>query len=104
MSKMKMWEKFLVLLALLTIMLSILLKCLWGINDTGTLVILAFMGILLFVVFLTSAFFPADWRMTEKEKSKIKDMDVYQEKYRKIFISVNFIFSLFSAVLILTLV
>lgn len=103
MAKMKTWEKFLVFLSFLMLMISILLKCLWGINETGNLVILAFIGILLFVIFLTCSFFPADWRMTEKQRSKIRDMNAYQEKYRKLFIIITFIFSLISAGLILML-
>lgn len=101
MKKMTTWEKILDIAALLTILFSIVFKFLYGVKDTDTLVILAFVGILLFVIFLVASFFPVDWRMTEKQKARIKDMEVYQVKYRKIMVIITFIFSIFSTSLII---
>lgn len=101
MKKMTTWEKILDIAALLTILFSIVFKILYGVKDTDTLVILAFVGILLFVIFLVASFFPVDWRMTEKQKARIKDMEVYQVKYRKIMVIITFIFSIFSTSLII---
>lgn len=103
MAKMKSWEKFLTLFSFLTIVVSVIIRCLCGVHDMDNLVILAFMGILMFVIFLISSFFPADWRMTEKQKARIGDMDVYQEKYRKIFICITFAISFAFAVMIFLL-
>lgn len=100
MAKMKPWEKFLTLFSFLMIVFSVIMRCLCGVHDMDNLVILAFMGILMFVIFLISSFFPADWRMTEKQKAKIDDMNAYQEKYRKIFISITFVISFSFAVMI----
>ena len=102
MKKMTFWEKILDVIALLIILFSIVVRCLWGVKDTGVLVILAFMGILLYIIFLVGSCFPAHWRMTDKQKAKIKDMKIYQEKYRKIFVLFTFALAVFSAILIIT--
>ena len=101
MKKMTIWEKALSIIGIAVVIFAIVLKGLLGVNDIGTLVILAFMGILLYVIFLVCSFFPADWRMTEKQKAKIINKDAYQEKYRKIMVGITFTLSIFSAIIIM---
>lgn len=100
-AKMSFTEKLLEASAFILLILTFMIKYMVGVQDTGTFVILAFTGILLFVIFLVCAFFPADWRMTEKQKKKIKDLNAYQNKYRKILVGINFIFSILICLLIL---
>lgn len=100
-NKMSNVEKICEIVAITLIILSVIFKCIVGVNDTGTLVMLAFLGVMLFVIFLVCAFFPADWRMTEKQKEKIEDMDLYQAKYRKVFAGINALTSVFVCCLIL---
>ena len=90
-------EKIFEYMAIILIIGSIVIKALIGVNDIGILVTLSFVAILLYVIFLVCAFFPADWRMTEKQKKKIKDISIYQAKYRKIFVVINFLFSIMSS-------
>lgn len=47
--------------------------------------------------------FPADWRMTDAQRKKIKDMDAYQTKYRRILVGVNLVVSVFSSLLIIVI-
>lgn len=101
MKKMARWEKVLEILGILIILVSIVYKCFSTITDLGTLVILGFMAIMLYVIFLVCAFFPADWRMTSKQKEKIKDMQAYQVRYRKILVIINFAISICSSLLII---
>jgi Na+-transporting methylmalonyl-CoA/oxaloacetate decarboxylase gamma subunit len=101
MKKKARWEKVLETLGILLILVSIVYKCFSTITDSGTLVILAFMAIMLYVIFLVCAFFPADWRMTSKQKEKIKDMQAYQARYRKILVIINFAISICSSLLII---
>ena len=99
-NKMSNVEKICEIVAITLIILSVIFKCIVGVNDTDTLVMLAFLGVMLFVIFLVCAFFPADWRMTEKQKEKIEDMDLYQAKYRKVFAGINALTSVFVCCLI----
>lgn len=98
-----MWEKILEYVALIVIILSIVIKAVLGVDDTGILVVCSFLAIMLYVIFLVCAFFPADWRMTDKQKAKIKDMNVYQMRYRKIFVVINFSIAIISSSLIILL-
>lgn len=97
MNRMTTWEKTFEYLAIILIICSIVIKSLLGVDDVGILVTLSFVAILIYVIFLVSAFFPAYWRMTEKQKEKIKDMSIYQAKYRKIFVVINFLLSIVSS-------
>lgn len=94
-------EKVLEGVALGLLAISIVVRSLLGVSDTGVLVMLAFTGILLYIILLVCAFFPADWRMTDAQREKIKDMDAYQAKYRRILVGVNLAVSVFSALLII---
>ena len=60
------------------IVIAIIVKCFIGTTDTGVLVMLSFTGILMWLIILFCAFFPAEWRMTEKQKSKIEKHTKYQ--------------------------
>ncbi len=96
-------EKVLEGLAFGLLVISIVIRCLLGVSDTGVLVVLAFTGILLYVIFWVCAFFPADWRMTDARREKIKDMDAYQTKYRRILVGVNLAFSVVISILIIVI-
>lgn len=78
------------------------MKCLIGYNDAGTLVILAFIGGMVWLIFLVCAFFPADWRMTENQKKKISDMVQYQNNYRKVLIVIDVVIAIAFSVFIIT--
>ncbi len=59
-------------------------------GDRGVLITLLFVAILLYVIISIAALFPATWRMTDKQKEKIKDLTRYQEVYTSIFVIINF--------------
>lgn len=103
MEKMTKIEKVLEFLGIALIAASITLKCCMGVNDSGNLVMLSFTAILSYVILLVCAFFPADWRMTEKQKSQIKDISIYQMRYRKIFVVINFVVSIGTSCLIIAI-
>lgn len=100
--KMTKFEKVIEIIAACILVDSIILKCLIGYNDVGTLVILAFMGVMVWFIFLICAFFPADWRMTENQKKKISDMVQYQNNYRKVLIGIDAIIAIVFSILIIT--
>lgn len=101
--KFKTWEKWLELFAFLLILLSGIYKGICYDGDIGIVVILSFVAILLFVIFLAVALFPATWRMTDKEKKKIKDLSQYQENYTRVFVMVNMVLSILMCILILAI-
>jgi len=94
-------EKILASLSLAVLVIAIIVKCFIGTTDTGVLVMLSFTGILMWLIILFCAFFPAEWRMTEKQKSKIENHTEYQNKYRKIFIGIDTVIAILFSVLIL---
>lgn len=96
-------EKKLASLSFLLLIISIIIRCYIGITDVGLLVILSFTGILMWLIFLICAFFPADWRMTKKQKNKIENLMEYQNKYRMIVISFDILIAILFAFLIITL-
>lgn len=96
-------EKILAVLSFVLLIAAIAVRSILGTADAGVLVILAFTGILVWLIFLVCAFFPADWRMTAKQKSKIDNMEVYQNKYRKIMIGLDVLISILFAILIVVL-
>lgn len=61
---------------------------------------LSFVAILLFVIISIVALFPATWRMTDKEKEKIKDLERYQKSYTRVFVVINMLLSIFMVLLI----
>lgn len=77
----------------LLIIISIVIRTVLGVEDAGILVVLSFINILLYVILMVCALFPADWRMTDKQKEKIKDMAQYQSKYRTAFVAAAFFVS-----------
>lgn len=96
-------EKILASLSFILLIAAIAVKSILGTADTGVLVILAFAGILVWVILLVCAFFPADWRMTVKQKSKIANMVEYQNIYRKVMIGLDVFVAILFAVLVVTL-
>lgn len=96
-------EKLVQLGSFVVLIVGIILKALIGYEDMGVFMILAFAGILLWVCLAVAAFFPADWRMTERQRQKIGDMDSYQAKYRKILIGVNLVLTIGFMILILVI-
>lgn len=99
--KMTKKEKILVSLSFVLLVIAIVVRCLIGTTDAGVLVMLSFTGILVWSIILFCAFFPAEWRMTEKQKSKIENHTEYQNKYRKIIIGIDIVIAILFSILIL---
>ena len=81
----------------------LLYKGLYCDGDMGVVIILSFVAILLFTIISIAALFPATWRMTDREKEKIRDLKRYQDKYTSIFVIVNVVLSTFMVLLILVI-
>lgn len=96
-------EKIMLVGSLLILSGGIIAKSIAGCHDAGILVALAFAGILLWAILAVSAFFPADWRMTERQKAKITDMEKYQSNYRKAFIAVDMVVAIAFTILIVAI-
>ena len=101
MKKMTVWEKTLESVALILIIVSIIIKAFIGTIDTGIMVMCSFLAVMLYVIFLVCTYFPVDWRMTENQKIKVENMSIYQIKYRKIFVVINFLLSIMSSSVII---
>ena len=99
--KMTKKEKILVSLSFVLLVIAIVVRWLIGTTDAGVLVMLSFTGILVWLIILFCAFFPAEWRMTEKQKSKIGNHTEYQNKYRKIIIGIDIVIAILFSILIL---
>ena len=97
--KMTKIEKIMAICSLLILITAIIVRGVIGVNDSGVLVILSFTGLLMWLIFLICAFFPSDWRMTEKQKAKIMN----QNKYRRTLIIIDTILAVIFAVMIMTL-
>ena len=95
MKKMAIWEKLMEVVALILLIIATIIKSQMGVEKTGYLVMLAFLGIMVYVIFLVAAFFPANWRLTERERAMIEDKEQYQVNYRKTWVCINFAFSIF---------
>lgn len=93
-------EKIAESISVVLLILACVVKGVRGASDTGILVALTFVAILLFVLLFVAALFPADWRMTARQKEKIADTGRFQEKYRKIFVLLNLIVSIIMALVI----
>ncbi len=94
-------EKILASLSLVFLIVAIIIKCFIGTSDTGVFVMLSFTGILVWLIILVCAFFPAEWRMTEKQKGKIENHTEYQNKYRKIIIGIDCVITILFSILVL---
>lgn len=96
-------EKIINMISFMIVILSIITEILTDDYNIGTLVILAFMGILWYIIFLICGLFPATWRMTQNQKAKISDKKDYQNKYRKIFMWINLVGCIMVSLLIITI-
>ena len=101
MKTMAIWEKILEVVALILLIIATIIKSQIGVEKTGHLVMLAFLGIMVYVMFLVAAFFPADWRLTEQERAMIDDKEQYQANYRRTWVCINFAFCIFFCWIIL---
>lgn len=101
--KMTKAEKTLASLSIALIAIAIAVRCIMGTADVGILVMLSFTGILVWLIFFVCAFFPADWRMTAKQKNKIENPTEYQNKYRKFMIGLDVVMAILFAWLIIVL-
>lgn len=101
--KMTKSEKIFEMIAILLLAGSIGVKSALGAKDAGILVALSFVGILIWMIFFACAFFPADWRMTEKQKNKIRDLTEYQNRYRRMMIALDIVFAVLFAILIMVI-
>lgn len=93
-------EKLLEIFAFVLIVLATIAKCVSGVEDTGVLVIMAFVAFWFYVIMLVCAFVPADWRLLAKQKAAIVDAEAYQAKYRRIMVGVNLVASVIFSVII----
>ena len=75
MKKMTAWEKLLEILALVLLIIATIIKSQMGVEKTGHLVMMSFVAVMTYVIFLVVAFFPADWRLTERERAMIADRE-----------------------------
>ena len=91
MSKFNRWQKILEIITLAVIISSGVCKMFHLDGDIGVAVMLFFLSIVMYAIFSCVAVFPATWRMTDKEKSKILDLTKYQERYTSIFVIINVI-------------
>ena len=96
-------EKILEVCALLVIVIALIVKSMTGETNTGNLVMMGFVSILLYIILLVCSLFPATWRMTQQQKDKIKDLNAYQAAYRKVFVIINFVLCFLMALIILLL-
>lgn len=83
-------EKAILAVGFFFLLISMVVRGILGVQDRGILVILGFTAILLWLILFVCSLFPASWRMTEKQKAKIKDMEKYQSRYQKVFVFVDF--------------
>ena len=97
------WHKCLEVACFVLILTSSIYKGLYCDGDMGVVIILSFVAILLFTIISIAALFPATWRMTDREKEKIRDLKRYQDKYTSIFVIVNVVLSTFMVLLILVI-
>lgn len=84
-------EKIILLLTLIFIVSSIVIRIILGINDMEGTVLLGIVNFLAYIIFMVVGLFPADWRMTDTQKAKIKDKEKYQDRYRLIIVIFTFI-------------
>lgn len=70
-NKMSFMEKLLEASAFVLLLLTITVKCIFKVQDMDILITISFVGIMVYVILLVCSFFPADWRMTAKQKEKI---------------------------------
>ena len=68
--------------------------------DNGTTVITGFVTILLFMILLVCGWFPADIKMTDKQRAKVKDFEKLQNNYRRAIVIANFILCLMLDIMI----
>lgn len=94
-------ENILAGLSIALLVVAIIVKCFIGTGDTGVFVMLSFTGILVWLIIFVCAFFPAEWRMTKKQKSKIENHTEYQNKYRKIIIGIDCVIAILFSILVL---
>lgn len=95
------WHKCIEITCFVLILASSLYKGLFCDGDMGVVITLSFVAILLFIIISVAALFPATWKMTNREKSKISDLKRYQEKYTSVFVIVNLVLSIFMVLIIL---
>jgi hypothetical protein len=57
----------------------------------------------MWLIFFVCSFFPADWRMTEKQKNKINNPMEYPNRYRRIMIVLDVAFAVLFAILIMVI-
>lgn len=84
-------EKIILLLTPIFILSSIIIRIILGISDIGGTVLLGVVNFLAYIIFMVAGLFPADWRMTDSQKAKIKDKEKYQDRYRLIIVIFTFI-------------
>lgn len=92
------------MLSFLIIIAGIFIRVMLGVEEIDKLVIMAFTAIMIYVICLIAALFPATWRMTDAQKKKIGNLEAYQNKYRKVFVILNLLISMMMVFMILVLI
>lgn len=80
---------------------AIVLRGILGPADLGVWIVLAVTAVMIWLLFFACAFFPADWRMTEKQRQKIRDPERHQRRYRLAMIGFDAVAGVLFALLIL---
>ena len=95
-------EKIIEILCLCLLVVAIILKItVIGNYDTSLLISMGIMSFIMYTIMLACAFSPTYARMSEKQKSKIKDMDKHQDFYRRCMVILNIVIcSIFAAIIL----
>lgn len=88
-------EKVILLVTLITMIFTVIIKMLTGVNDPKTVIAYGIIGLIIYVILLVAALFPATWRMTDSQKSEIYNVDQYQDRYRLLIVLLNLIVCIF---------
>ena len=87
------WQRIVLVITFLTIVISGAIRLLNHATESGVVIVLLFVALILYVILCVAALFPATWRMTNKENEKILNKDQFQKKYASIFVVVNALLS-----------
>lgn len=98
-------EKIIEILCICMLVIAIVVKLVFiGNYDVSLMIGMGIMAFMMYFIMLVCAFSPAYARMSEKQKSRIKDMDKHQSFYRRCMVIVNLFICLIFSVIILFIV
>ena len=95
-------EKIIEILCLCMLVISLITRIVFiGNYDVSLLIGMGIMAFMMYFIMLACAFSPAYARMSEKQKSRINDMEKHQSFYRTCMVIVNiFVCIIFSAIIL----